>query len=71
MTALSTTERLKMLLAQKQKARGKGPTDSPRTYVVHRSHAQDPAKDDLQRPHTGTGTHGPGTRGLLDGLFIT
>jgi hypothetical protein len=39
MTALSTTERLKMLLAQKQKARGKGPTDSPRTVVQTLPHS--------------------------------
>ena len=29
-----------------------------------RSHAQAPAKDDLQRPHTVTGTHGPGASSL-------
>jgi hypothetical protein len=29
-----------------------------------RSHAQAPAKDDPQRPHPGTGTHGPGASSL-------
>ena len=39
--------------AQTRQHTPQAPAEQPR------SHAQAPAKDDLQRPHTGTGTHGP------------
>ena len=44
--------------AQTRQHTPQAPAEQPR------SHAQAPAKDDLQRPHTVTGTHGPGASSL-------
>ena len=54
-----------LLDLREREARTDTPTHThPAPAEQPHSHAQAPAKDDLQRPHTGTGTHCPGASSL-------